>query len=172
MTSKELKAERDKLYRKTPKGLITQIYGAQRNSSKKRGHKMPTYTKEELVLWLAKENFIQLYIEWQQSQYSKDTRPSVDRLDDTQGYTLTNIQLITWKENNDKARKAQSTGKLWNGQELRAVIQLNLISKYVSEFKSARDAERQLNLSKGAVSACCHQKRQTAGGYKWQFKIV
>lgn len=36
-------------------------------------------------------------------------------------------------------------------------------------FKSAHDAEQELNISHSHISQCCHNQRNTAGGYRWQF---
>jgi hypothetical protein len=91
---------------RTEDGLIKQIYRVQVATSKKRGHEKPHYTKEDLYEWvMSQDNFKFLYEKWKNNQYATDLKPSVDRLDDYKPYSLDNIQLITWKENNDNATK-------------------------------------------------------------------
>lgn len=49
---------------------------------------------------------------------------------------------------------------------------INMFSKdgiLLRHFKSARDAEIELNISHSHISQCCNNKRNTAGGYCWQF---
>lgn len=46
----------------TYKGFLTKIYSDQNNNSKKRGHPAPSYTKEELGVWLFnRPNFDNLF---------------------------------------------------------------------------------------------------------------
>lgn len=90
-------------YWRSRKGWLTKVYAQQRSNSKKRGHSLPTYSKEELRMWLAKEPmktiFEELYSEWVESDYQKEFTPSLDRLDNDKGYSLDNIQIVTWEQN-------------------------------------------------------------------------
>ena len=57
---------------RTRDGLISNIYASQRNSSKKRGHKPPEDTLEEVRQWMfRKPKFETLFQEWVRSKYSK-----------------------------------------------------------------------------------------------------
>lgn len=85
-------------------GLITVIYTGQKRSSKKRGHPMPDYDLKWLKEWFMKDDkYINMHKIWEKSGYLNDLIPSVDRINDDLPYTKTNIQLLTWKENRDKA---------------------------------------------------------------------
>jgi len=53
-------------------------------------------------------NFEELYNNWVKHGYDKWYKPSVDRLNDDKGYSFSNIQLVTWKENSDKQHKVDS----------------------------------------------------------------
>jgi len=53
--------ECESVSRHTEQGVITEIYSGQIKSSKRRGHKRPKYTKEELTKWLYKNNFKELF---------------------------------------------------------------------------------------------------------------
>lgn len=95
-----------KAHKRTKKGLVTALYGQQRGNSKARGHAMPTYSKAELRHWLfSQELFHLLYDNWKRLNFQSDYRPSVDRKDESIGYTIGNIQLMTWKENRVKGHK-------------------------------------------------------------------
>jgi hypothetical protein len=81
-------------YYRSVKGLIKSIFRTQKKASKIRGHKPPAYTFEELYNWiLSQSHFKKLYDRWVESGYKKDLRPSIDRLDDSKGYSFDNIQL-------------------------------------------------------------------------------
>ena len=98
--------ENRRVYSKTVPGLIAQIHSSQVASSKQRKHNQPAYNKEELENWMRNQtNFNEIYADWQNSGYTKDLRPSVDRLDDDEPYYFGNIQLLTWYQHKYKARK-------------------------------------------------------------------
>lgn len=52
------------------------------------------------------------------------------------------------------------------------VIQYSLNNEPIKEWVSARDASRSLNIEFKNISACCRNKRNKTGGYKWKFKEV
>jgi len=90
-------------YRRTQKGLIITMYTSEIQSCKRRNVEPPNYTLKEFRKKLrSDENFLRLFKEWKASGYETDLKPSGDRIDPTKGYTLDNLQIITWKENYDK----------------------------------------------------------------------
>jgi hypothetical protein len=100
MTKEEIK----KKWGRTVKGLLSTIYSMQKVRSETRGHPLPSYTKTEFDVWFLKQpNFYRIYRNWVYSRYDKDLKPSVDRIDNSKPYTLNNIQLMTWGENNNKS---------------------------------------------------------------------
>ena len=103
-------------YRHTKRGLISRMYGHQRAASKKRGHPLPTYSNEDLQDWLSSQTlFHHLFHLWENSNYDKLLIPSVDRIDDDEGYSFSNIQLMTWSENKAKSHKDMRASKLKHG---------------------------------------------------------
>ncbi len=90
-------------YQRSKKGVANVIYNSQRLHSKKRGHRLPEYTKQELKEWLYSQKlFHELYLEWVNSGHKRRLKPSVDRKHDDVHYCMSNIVLITWEENNSK----------------------------------------------------------------------
>ena len=147
-------------YGRTKEGFITTLYKNQRHTSKRRGHKAPSYTKQELKDWLfAHPNFHKLFNLWELSGYEKMLRPSVDRLDDTLGYNFANIRLVTWEENYRKQKDI----------EKKPVIQLTKQGKFVAYFESISEASIVSGVVLSNVARCANGKRKTAGGYKFIF---
>ena len=86
--------EYNKIYNVTKEGVIARIYGDQKNHSKTRGHTIPTYTKQELFDWLINDwLFDLLYNNWLNCGHINSMKPSIDRLDDSKGYSFDNILL-------------------------------------------------------------------------------
>lgn len=97
-------------YRRTWGGWLTLTYSHMRVASKKRGHPMPAFTKQELWWWLWDTNrahhFSRMHQAWLDKGCSKWDKPSIDRIDNNKGYSLDNIRLTTWRTN--KARWERS----------------------------------------------------------------
>jgi len=162
-------SENNKAYLRTKKGVVTGIYGGQRSGSKKRGHLPPTYTKQELKEWLySNPLFHILYDNWKRLDYQKRYKPSVDRKDDYIGYTMDNIQLMTWGENRTKGYKDKTEGR--NNKNNKAVIQLTTDGEFIAEYHSTSEAGRQTEIKNCSISEVCRGNRKTAGGFVWGYK--
>ena len=155
---KELNALRTKAYQRLPKGVIAQIYSAQKANSRKRGHAPPSYSKEELKEWLYKNNFTELFERWELSGYVKDMKPSVDRIINSKPYSFSNIRLTTWADNNE----------LGNKSKCKPVIGKCKATGDTVEFASVKEAETALNIN--SISNCLTCKAGSAGGYTWKYK--
>jgi len=154
-------------FRRTKLGVISDISTSQVRASKKRGHTPPAYTNKELATWLLTNPiFHVLYREWVDSGYAKDKKPSVDRLDDREGYSFKNIQLMTWGENNKKAYECQLNGiKFGNHRRVvKSDIEGNDICSYISISEAVR-----CNPHSSKVWDCCNGKRNKAGGFRWRY---
>jgi len=96
-----------------PRRVFAKIYQSQIDHSISRGHAAPDYTLDELKDWVDQQpNAFQLWEDYVRSGYDRWCRPSVDRIDDNSPYTLSNIQLLTWKENHQKGATAKKDGTL------------------------------------------------------------
>ena len=154
---------------RTKDGMIDRIYFSQLESCKQRGCIPPSYTKQELYDWMLKQdNFKNLFNTWVTSDYLKDLKPSIDRLDDYISYTLDNIRLVTWKDNMLKAAHDRKEGI--NNKANNTVNMLTLSGVFIKQFHSANAAARAIGKEKGAaIGQVCKNKRYTAYGYKWEY---
>ena len=156
-------------YKRTIKGVITTIYCSQMQLSKKRGHICPHYTKEQLSEWLHNQpEFTELYDNWVNSGYLKHLKPSIDRLDDYKPYTISNIRLVTWGENNDRYSSDIKNGI--NTKCTRAVLQYDLDRRLINEYFSMAHAARVNNLLANGIRKCCIGEYKTSGGFIWRYK--
>ena len=50
------------------------------------------------------------------------------------------------------------------------IIQLTLDNIFIEEFESIVEVERKTGINSSSISACCRNKRNSAGGYRWLYK--
>jgi len=159
-----------KRYRRTRKGLAAVIYHSQKYAGKKKVIKTVDYTREEFMRWLfVQENFESLYLSWVESDYQKALKPSADRILNNHSYTLSNLELMTWEQNESKARADMRSGDLiciMNPQK--GVQQYTENDILVGTFISMNEANRSTGVMQSSISMCCHNKRNIAGGFKWK----
>lgn len=158
------------LYWRTTAGRISQIFAVQTVNSRARGHQPPAYTKTELEHWALEHGLVDLLTVWVDSGYAKDLIPSVDRLDDAKGYSLDNIQLGTWKDNNDKMYEHRKDCRRITAQN-RKVEQINLNGEVVAQFGSISFASRSTGITRININDVCRGKKHclTAGGFYWRY---
>jgi len=129
-------------YGENEHGIVRVMYDAQVSNSKARGHDKPSYSKEELRGWLYLNGFKELFNKWIDSGKNKLDKPSCDRLDDYKGYSLSNIRLVTWRENKDKQTEDIILGRSTSGMKCKPCLQFNndgeLINRYVSYSSGKR----------------------------------
>jgi len=170
----------DEIYRHSKKGLTTTIYNSQKKSSKRRKHPMPDYSLQQFRQWcFSQPLFHVLYKAWVKSEYNKMISPSPDRKNDYMPYTLANLQLMTWRENSEKAHADRKNGV--NNKHSKAVVGVHKRTAERVEFYSIKQAERELGINNSHIYSCCigreakrkngyRQTYQSAGGYAWSFK--
>lgn len=142
-------------------GLISKIYSSQKSKSRKRNHPQPEYDLNWLKEWcLSQELYHKLHSDWVESGYNKWLIPSIDRIDDNIHYTKSNIQLMTWKENDIKGKRSTMI----------SVIQMDMNNNFIKEWESISEACRALDLETTKVSAVCKGNRVSTKGYKWRYK--
>lgn len=167
---KPCKAEQNREYGRTPKGRLSFIFASQRGSSKERGHPEPTYSRKELYEWAYQNGYEDLHTSWADSGFQKDLAPSVDRLDDSRGYSMDNIRLVTWKENNDKMYATRKAGTRITAQN-KAVNQLALDGSFIKTYPSVATAGRATGIQRTNINAYCKGNKTSAhvGGFLWEY---
>ena len=85
---------------------------------------------------------------------------------------LENLNLMTPKENINWGTAIQRRiEKQINGKLAKPVFQIDKnTNEVIAEFPSIKEVQRQLGINQSNISECCLGKRNTAGGFKWQYK--
>ena len=132
---------------------------------------MPDYTKDELQTWLYSDNeFSRLYEEWVNSGYISMLKPSCDRTDDSMGYSLSRLSVVTWGVNKANGHTSMRDGNIMvTSNPQKSVAQYDLGMDFIKEFVSAHQAYRELGIWQQNISKVCNGKLETAGGFIWKF---
>jgi len=161
--------KKELIERRTVRGVVFKAYYHQRDMSKKRGHDLPSYSKEQLLQFALSTNiFHSLYSDWVDSEYSLWLKPSFDRRDDYKPYTLDNLQITTWGGNNCRSHSDRVNGI--NTKNAKTVLQYDSNMNLVNTFYSARNAGRVTGVSQGNISAVCRGEFPKANGFIWRYK--
>ena len=151
----EIKKKKINYYR-TMNGFLTHRYASMKQRN------VVSFSKEELSKWLdcRKRLFEKLLIEWKKNGFKREFSPSINRIDDFKGYSIDNIELITWKKNNELGINSIKTKK----QKERPVT-LHKGNENV-DFNSIKDACKFLNVTHQSVCKVVNGKYKTCKGYK------
>ncbi len=163
--------------KRTVDGWTTKVYGRMRFSSKTRKMSMPSFTKQELKEWAINNKIEERIKIWSENGCLKSETPSVNRLDDYKPYTLENIELTNWEDNNKKGRGSIKVkelvhsvlGNIAKKMFSRPVIKSDLNGKVLALYPSAREAARQNNTDSGSISSVCRGEKHTHHNYKWTY---
>lgn len=161
---------RNKEYWQTPKGRMSYIYSSQIKNSKERNHPTPDYSREQLTAWAYENNLEHLVNNWKLSNYSKRLAPSVDRLDPNLPYTMSNIRLVTWEMNNDKAYQDRKSCFHVTRQN-KKVEQLSVYGKHIAYYDSISSAARSTGAVRSNINAMCVGKPhiKSVSGFIWRY---
>lgn len=152
---------------RTKHGLVTCIYSRQKQRSILKGFPKPTYSLEELRAWMLEQPiYHRLHSEWVASGYKRGKIPSCDRINDYQGYSFDNIQIVSWKQNQKNYFNDQMNGV--NNKHNKSVSQYSMDGEFIKEFHSRAEASRQTGINSTGISACARGKQAHAGGFLWR----
>lgn len=96
------KKEGNMEYNHSLEGRLTRMY----HRMGARSGKTPSFSREEFIQKGKKSQKLQtLYSEWKKSGYKYSKTPTVDRIDYKKGYTMDNIQFLSFDGNREKQSK-------------------------------------------------------------------
>lgn len=149
-------------FRKTPKGVLTNLYSKMKERAKNKNIDLPDFTLKEFhEMFLENKTFLRLFNEWVKSDFSKAKKPSIDRINNKKGYLKNNIHIVSWSENRFKQSMERRSRK---GK----VLQI-LNNKIIKIWNSQREVCKKLNVQQSMLSMALTGKCKTAYGYKWQY---
>jgi hypothetical protein len=116
----------------------------------------------ELRAWLySSPLYHTLHKAWVDSGYEKDSKPSIDRMDESIGYTWDNIQLMTWRENRYKQYIDRG----------RAVIQYDMNNNKIAEHYSLSEGARSVDGNAKSIVQACDGECKQHKGYVWRWVV-
>lgn len=153
------------VYRHTPKGMMTNLFQKLSSRNELKGYGTLSFTLGDFQTWaMNNSEFLRLFNLWVADDYSKKSKPSIDRINPYKGYEFSNMQWLSWNENYLKGIAEVSEKKhkpilmLKNGVE-------------IGRFKSVKDAQYFLGLkSNGDITLVLQGKRNTVKGYAFRFE--
>jgi hypothetical protein len=146
-------------FRKTPKGVLTNMYDHMRTR-----HKVDFSLQEFHNMYLNNNEFLKLFKAWEKSGYNLQLKPSLDRTNPRKHYSFCNTTMMTWAEN--RLKQANYDGKLGRKP---AVLQM-LGDKVIQKYPCQRVAVLKTGLSQGCMSMVLNGKRKTVGGYRFMYQ--
>ena len=95
---------------------------------------------------------------------------TVDHIDENHlNHNLSNLQWSTRADNSRKSRLLRPRTN--HVRKSKAVLMYDSNGTFIREYKSTSEAARDLELNRGRISECCHEKRNTCGDGKYTFKF-
>lgn len=87
--------------------------------------------------------------------------------EDKQNNHVENLEWCNVKYNNNYGTSNNRRSEKMSKQ----ILQYNLNGDFVAEFNSIKDVEKLFGFNNGNISSCCLNKRKSANGFIWKYKI-
>lgn len=170
------KTEYNKIYRKTHKGelknWLTKTYGRMKRDNQNKFNLELPFSKIQFSNWALSNNVLELLKKYKNSNFDKYSNPSVDRIDDYKSYFFENMQLVTWKENNEKGRLSiknkEQCSKMAKEIWSKKVAQKDLDGNIVAIFNSTHEVNRVLGFDSSLIARACRLNK-ISKGYRWEY---
>lgn len=148
------------------KGVVRVIYKTQKRNNKIRGHGDMPYTKAELNSWLSANGFSEAYDRWVKSGYSTSMKPSVDRINSLLGYSLDNIQLVTWGKNRSNQADDILSGSGSGGLRCKKLKKMSQDMQVICTYHSYNAAKRDVGHS---IEYAIKNGVKCKSGFYWEY---
>lgn len=159
-----MKYDAIKKYRKTQKGVLTNIYDHIKRRNKERfGLELNFTCKQFQEKYINDYNFLDAYNSWVDSGYEYYKKPSVDRKNPNMPYIFENMQFMTWEENRKKGEKERS-------RIVTSVSMFDLDGNHIKDFVSIKEAVKETGLNQSGITSCCCGRYRQTGGYVFKYK--
>lgn len=161
---------------------VKKIYNTQKVSSIKRNHPPPDYSLDELTEWVKSQDSLEnIWSRYQESNHTRRLAPSLDRLDCNLPYTLGNLELVTWEENDRRGSEHTKSGvKLTQHKAINAFY---LDGSFYKSFVSLHEAAREVGGTPTNIQRVADEQvitkpdgrttmPKTSKGFIWKWKEV
>lgn len=153
-----------KKYRRSKKGVLTNIYDhLKRRNKAKFGMELTFTSKEFQEKYIDDDDFLNIYNGWVDSGYQYYKKPSVDRKNPDEPYIFENMQFMTWEENRKKGEKERS-------RIVTSISMFDLDGKHIKDFDSVKQAVKETGLNESGIVSCCCGLYKHTGGYVFKYK--
>lgn len=139
-----------KKYRRSKKGVLTNIYDhLKRRNKAKFGMELTFTSKEFQEKYIDDNDFLNIYNGWVDSGYQYYKKPSVDRKNPDEPYIFENMQFMTWEENRKKGEKERS-------RIVTSISMFDLDGKHIKDFDSVKQNEEAVEMINNVLSSDYH----------------
>lgn len=97
--------------------------------------------------------------------------PCVDHIDTNRlNNRVDNLRWVSYKENSNNPLTIYHNKNTRN----KPILQYTKDDKFIAEYSSAREAERQTDVKRPSIIICCKNtgRLKSAGGYIWKYKNI
>lgn len=78
-------------------------------------------------------------------------------------------ESLKGKHHTEEAKQKMSEAH--KGKRRKPILQFTLDNVFIREWDSATTASKELKIHRGDITACCKEKRKSASGFIWKYKI-
>lgn len=150
-------------------------YSEMKSRVKRKNFNEIQFTINEFLQWIMNnDNYKKIYSNYLDNNKDRNLCPSVDRLDDYKTYSIDNIRLVTWRENNDKYNSDRLIGK--NTKQSKPVMSICIYTGKKNEYHSAHYASQQTKTDRSSINRSCRTNsknpinKSRSGSFIWIFQ--
>lgn len=152
------KSCRSKAYNKSFGGVVLKMWYHMNERVNRNGRDICT-KKEFTILANSSTDLLEIHTTWVKSKYLRRLAPSVDRINNKEGYLRSNIQFLALFEN---VSKGNTETKKFSISPQRVSVKAEKGSSII-HGTSMTDLATKLNTSKSAISQCANSSMKIFG---------